>query len=443
MSRPRGFFPFVFALIFPFLPAGSLRADETLISVHEPAENTRSPNENTRSLNESLNAATDARLFELVNRVLKFTHLPENPFQIQITDDESIETPTANATGYLKIKGVIVNPEKNGVVDHIETERLIVFNQAYLVDLLNATEQDRKKTPWRLIALVAHEIGHFVGRHHETQMDRKTKEAQADWVAGYLLARMGATNEETTEWLDGEPAEASKYYPGKTERETAMLRGWQQGKDNPKAFAIADLMDKGLGNHKEQFNNYNGLDIRGEDICIAKGRMSRQACANVCLNLEGCQAFSYDRWSGYCYPKRAAVLASLEANSTLSVRKKLGKPPVSADEIKMKKMSGFAFPYFESDRAGRPYKKGVQVASADDCDAQCKGDDWCTAYSVSQREFAGDAAEEGIAAPAAFSCSLFRVPPRPIESSRIGEAVGFKLQEAALVSSTNPPDCDK
>jgi hypothetical protein len=438
MSRAGRCFSFSLFTLLCAGPASTAWAEDKLISVHEPPEQ-------TRSINESLNFPTDARLFELVNRVIKFTHLPENPFLIQISDDDSIETPTANATGYLKIKGVVMDPEKAGVVDYIETERLIVFNQAYVVELLNATEQDKGKTPWRLISLVAHEIGHFVGRHHDTQMDRKTQEWQADWVAGYILSRMGATKEQAIEWLAGEAVGASLNYPSRKDREDATGRGWKRAKDNPKTFTLSDLMDKNLDNHREQFDDFHGLDIRGEDICIARGRMSRQACANVCLNLENCQAFSYDRWSGYCFPKKAVVIASREANSTLGVRKKLGTPSVSTGEITFKQKTEHTFPYYPSDPKGRPFLKDKQVAGPRDCEKQCASKDYCTAYSVSEI-ISGEADAETAGAvsetPTSFTCSLFRLPPKPVPTGRTGDAIGYKYQNSTVPASGPVADCD-
>lgn len=94
-------------------------------------------------------------------------------------------------------------------------ERLIFYNVLFMEDIAKKT-----KNYWSMVAILAHEVGHHIrlhtvipGRDHEFELE-------ADYQAGFILRRMGATLEQTQAAFRGigtdvatpsHPARAQRY----------------------------------------------------------------------------------------------------------------------------------------------------------------------------------------------------------------------------------------
>ena len=84
---------------------------------------------------------------------------------------------------------------------------------------------------WTLMFALAHEIGHHVNGHVIEEKDRSRTEAEADFFAGYVLARLGAPLEEATSSAGRLAAlQAALGGLGAQARLAEAGRGWTEGK---------------------------------------------------------------------------------------------------------------------------------------------------------------------------------------------------------------------
>lgn len=118
-------------------------------------------------------------------------------------------------------------------------DRLILYNAVFMQEIRKKT-----KTYWSLVAVLAHELGHHV-RFHTVMAGREHEfELEADYQAGHILRRMGATLEQAQELFRTFPKEPSKTHPGRDERLQAVTLGWTDGGGG----ATATISDAGLNN---------------------------------------------------------------------------------------------------------------------------------------------------------------------------------------------------
>ncbi len=129
----------------------------------------------------------------------------------RITFRASAETANAEAS---------IEKNKDG-----NDERLIFYNPSFMQQL-----QQQTNNYWSMVAVLAHEIGHHVrfhtviaGRDHEFELE-------ADYQAGFILCRMGATLDQTQAAFRTFPSSASATHPGQAQRLTAAALGWKDGK---------------------------------------------------------------------------------------------------------------------------------------------------------------------------------------------------------------------
>lgn len=117
----------------------------------------------------------------------------------------SAETPNAEAT--------------------IEGDQRIVF---YNVDFMQRL-REQTNDYWPTVAILAHEIGHHIrlhtiipGRNHEFELE-------ADYQAGFILRRMGATREQALEAYRVFPDAETPTHPGRAQRIQSVTLGWIDG----------------------------------------------------------------------------------------------------------------------------------------------------------------------------------------------------------------------
>jgi len=109
----------------------------------------------------------------------------------------------------------------------------IVYDPEFLADLNDAAE-----TEWAAVSVIAHELGHHHFGHvrsgHEVlaPADMRREELDADYFAGYTLARMGASLADAEAALDFIRGDrASDTHPGTGRRLRATAAGWADGRD--------------------------------------------------------------------------------------------------------------------------------------------------------------------------------------------------------------------
>lgn len=121
-------------------------------------------------------------------------------------------------------------------------DRLILYNAVFMQEIRKKT-----KTYWSLVAILAHELGHHVRFHTAIDGRAHEFELEADYQAGHILRRMGATLEQAQELFKTFPKEASATHPGRNERLQAVTLGWTDGGGVAAAAPISDVGSSSAG----------------------------------------------------------------------------------------------------------------------------------------------------------------------------------------------------
>jgi hypothetical protein len=143
---------------------------------------------------------TDQDAKKAVYNIVRYSGLTPNFIVIQSED-------VPNAIAYIKGK-----------------KRYIKYNPDFMHRVANSSATD-----WAAISILAHEIGHhLLGhtiKHHESSPG---DELAADKYSGFILHRMGATQEEAVEAMKLLGAdEGSEKHPPKKARLDAITSGWK------------------------------------------------------------------------------------------------------------------------------------------------------------------------------------------------------------------------
>ena len=119
--------------------------------------------------------------------------------------------------------------EKNGIQNAyatiINNVRWIVYDNNFLEDVDAYT-----KTKWASISILAHEMGHHYYDHVVSSKGSTVpKEIEADAFSGYIMAKLGATKEQSIAAIQAIASDkASSTHPGKNDRVNAISSGWDK-----------------------------------------------------------------------------------------------------------------------------------------------------------------------------------------------------------------------
>lgn len=104
-------------------------------------------------------------------------------------------------------------------------ERILLVNPAFLNSV-----NSRSGSRWARIAALAHEIAHHLLGHtlNAGATSRHVIELEADYFAGSVLRRLGASLEETKAVGMLFQEEATPFFPARSDRIAAFARGWAQ-----------------------------------------------------------------------------------------------------------------------------------------------------------------------------------------------------------------------
>lgn len=154
----------------------------------------------------ALNGAAPGDCRAMVDKIMGFTGLPAN---FVVTSG-----PVENALA------VIMLDEQR------QPKRVIAFNP----DFIRASQQLTGGDPWAPVSIMAHEIGHHLSGHTITAGgSRPSIELEADKFSGYVLYRMGATQQAATKAiLTLVGAQGSPTHPGRDQRADAIRQGWAE-----------------------------------------------------------------------------------------------------------------------------------------------------------------------------------------------------------------------
>lgn len=106
----------------------------------------------------------------------------------------------------------------------IEEQRYLAFNPVWM-----RTYRDRPDSKWQLYAVMAHEVGHHLQGHTITAGgSRPPTELEADEYAGFTLAALGASLDETQALWKSFGETGSATHPPRRQRLEAVRRGWER-----------------------------------------------------------------------------------------------------------------------------------------------------------------------------------------------------------------------
>src|SRR5919112_5314212 len=121
--------------------------------------------------------------------------------------------------------------EQNGINNAYATimnnRRYIIYDNAFLENL-----DSYAKTRWASISVLAHEMGHHYRNHViDNRGSTPPKEIEADYFSGYVMAKLGATLDESIRGMSliASPR-ASASHPAKADRLDAITKGWNYAK---------------------------------------------------------------------------------------------------------------------------------------------------------------------------------------------------------------------
>ena len=121
------------------------------------------------------------------------------------------------------------NGIRNAYATIINQTRWIIYDNDFLEDLDAYTS-----TKWASISVLAHEMGHHYYNHVvSSQGSTPPKEIEADAFSGYVLAKLGATLDQSVAAMQAIASDrASASHPAKRDRVNAISTGWNNGNNN-------------------------------------------------------------------------------------------------------------------------------------------------------------------------------------------------------------------
>lgn len=119
------------------------------------------------------------------------------------------------------------NGIRNAYATIINQARWIVYDNDFLEDI-----DAYASTKWASISVLAHEMGHHYYNHVVSNTgSTPPKEIEADAFSGYIMAKLGATLEQSIAAMKAIASDqASSSHPGKTDRINAITKGWNAAK---------------------------------------------------------------------------------------------------------------------------------------------------------------------------------------------------------------------
>jgi hypothetical protein len=121
--------------------------------------------------------------------------------------------------------------EQNGINNAYATilnnRRYIIYDNNFLENL-----DGYAKTKWASISVLAHEMGHHYRNHLiDSRGSTPPKEIEADYFSGYVMAKLGASLDESIRGMSliASPR-SSASHPAKADRLNAITEGWNYAK---------------------------------------------------------------------------------------------------------------------------------------------------------------------------------------------------------------------
>jgi hypothetical protein len=114
---------------------------------------------------------------------------------------------------------------ENAMAFFVNNKRYIIYDKNMLMNVDAMTDNY-----WSSISILAHEIGHHLSGHTlNNEIDNHDAELQADKFSGFVLYKMGATQDQATKAMFLLGTENDSFsHPNKNKRIKAILEGWNE-----------------------------------------------------------------------------------------------------------------------------------------------------------------------------------------------------------------------
>jgi hypothetical protein len=112
-----------------------------------------------------------------------------------------------------------------------DCRRIILYNPKFMKNV-----KKHSKSNWGEIGIIAHEVGHHLAGHTtgiqaSSSSELKQNELEADYFAGFILAKMGADIEDAILAVSKFSTNlGNSTHPGRSDRIAAVTKGWQKSK---------------------------------------------------------------------------------------------------------------------------------------------------------------------------------------------------------------------
>lgn len=144
----------------------------------------------------------------------------------------SVLVQVLNAAGLAGMEDRIhlrASAETSDALATIEGDQRLVF---YNADFMQRMKEQTGEY-WSLVAILAHEVGHHVRFHTIIAGRNHDFELEADYQAGFILRRMGASREQALSAFRQFPEAATETHPGRAQRIQQVTLGWIAGGETP------------------------------------------------------------------------------------------------------------------------------------------------------------------------------------------------------------------
>lgn len=235
----------------------------------------------------------------------------------------------------------------NAVAASYKGQRYILYDK----DFMESLTVGRNKY-WSNMFILAHEVGHHINGHSldiilyqndvinpKSLSTRRSQELEADEFAGFVLAKLGATFNQTSKVLLNLPKISNDYdstHPSRDKRIRAVKNGWERGyvKKETKTVYVSDAI--GEYERSDSYVRY-GKWYREQTDDVFEGRTFNAVTSGILKGGNGyfnkapiikieydSKKYSYKRYSLYIEEKPLRYLPkTISADSEYSARRGL------------------------------------------------------------------------------------------------------------------------
>ena len=142
----------------------------------------------------------------------------------QVADSTEVVRRILDAVGGFRIKVFAVAGLGNACAARPNGERIIYYDDAWL-------RAYSKNSYWVTVGVLAHEVGHLMNEHRRDDgLNAWHKEFEADSFVGRVVSILGGSLENAKEAVTSQPQDASRDYPPRAWRLSAVEQGFNRTK---------------------------------------------------------------------------------------------------------------------------------------------------------------------------------------------------------------------